>query len=61
MRAEVKRQKGNPSLINPDVPVHLVVDHSVQVDMAGNDQALAYNIKKEFERNQERYHFLKWA
>ncbi len=61
MRAEVKRQGGNPSLINPDVPVHLVVDHSVQVDMAGNDQALAYNIKKEFERNQERYHFLKWA
>ena len=61
MRAEVKKKGGDPNIINPDVPVHLVVDHSVQVDMSGSNEALEYNIRKEFERNKERYHFLKWA
>lgn len=61
MRDAVKAQHGNVSTINPEVPVHLVIDHSVQVDHSGNDEAFEYNIKKEFERNQERYTFLKWA
>ncbi|KRL42335.1 aconitate hydratase AcnA [Liquorilactobacillus nagelii] len=61
MREEVQKRGGDPTVINPDVPVHLVIDHSVQVDMAGNEAALEYNIKQEFKRNQERYSFLKWA
>ncbi len=61
MRDAVKAQHGNVNTINPEVPVHLVIDHSVQVDHSGNDEAFEYNIKKEFERNQERYTFLKWA
>lgn len=61
MRDEVKKRGGDPQVINPDVPVHLVIDHSVQVDMAANQQAFDFNVKKEFERNHERYTFLKWA
>ncbi|GAJ27026.1 aconitate hydratase [Liquorilactobacillus sucicola DSM 21376 = JCM 15457] len=61
MREEVKRRGGDVKQINPDVPVHLVVDHSVQVDMAGSDEAFAYNVEQEFRRNKERYTFLKWA
>ncbi len=52
---------GDPSKINPEVPVDLVVDHSVQVDVAGIKQALQLNMKMEFQRNQERYKFLSWA
>lgn len=61
MRDEVKKRGGDPKTINPDVPVHLVIDHSVQVDMAANEQAFDFNVKQEFKRNHERYTFLKWA
>lgn len=47
--------------INPEVPVDLVIDHSVQVDYYGTGDALAENVKREFERNKERYQFLNWA
>lgn len=52
---------GDPRKINPEVPVDLVIDHSVQVDIAGIKQALQLNMKMEFQRNQERYKFLSWA
>ncbi|TGB00406.1 aconitate hydratase AcnA [Sporolactobacillus shoreae] len=52
---------GNPEKINPEKPVDLVVDHSVQVDRFGTNDALKFNMNKEFERNGERYKFLKWA
>jgi aconitate hydratase len=61
MRAAMKRAGGNPQRINPLVPVDLVIDHSVQVDDFGNRFALINNAKKEFERNRERYEFLKWG
>ena len=47
--------------INPEVPVDLVIDHSVQVDYYGTEDALSENVKREFERNKERYQFLNWA
>jgi aconitate hydratase len=49
------------SLINPHIPVDLIVDHSVQVDYWGSDVSLEQNVAKEYERNKERYTFLKWA
>ena len=52
---------GNPDDINPEVPVDLVIDHSVQVDQYGTDAALNANMDLEFERNAERYEFLHWA
>ncbi|GGC85906.1 aconitate hydratase AcnA [Enterococcus wangshanyuanii] len=52
---------GDPTAINPEVPVDLVIDHSVQVDVAGVKQALQLNMNMEFQRNQERYRFLSWA
>jgi aconitate hydratase A / 2-methylisocitrate dehydratase len=61
MRAAMKRAGGSPQRINPLVPVDLVIDHSVQVDDFGNRFALFNNAKKEFERNRERYEFLKWG
>lgn len=61
MRDAVVKAGGNPDLINPEIPVDLVIDHSVQVDFFGTDQALEQNIALEFERNNERYEFLKWA
>lgn len=61
MRDEMKRRGGDVEAINPDVPVHMVVDHSVQVDRAGSDDAFDFNVRREFERNNERYTFLKWA
>ena len=61
MRAAMKRAGGDPQRINPLVPVDLVIDHSVQVDDFGNRFALFNNAKKEFERNRERYEFLKWG
>lgn len=61
MRDAVVKLGGNPRVINPEIPVTLVVDHSVQVDCAGTKDSLAYNTEKEFERNHERYQFLKWA
>lgn len=61
MRDAVVKLGGDPKVINPEIPVTLVVDHSVQVDCAGTKESLAYNTEKEFERNHERYQFLKWA
>jgi aconitate hydratase len=61
MRAAMKRAGGDPQKINPLVPVDLVIDHSVQVDEFGSKFALFNNAEKEFERNRERYEFLKWG
>ena len=61
MRSAMARLGGDPEEINPRVPVHLVIDHSVQVDAFGQDQALFINEQKEFERNAERYEFLRWG
>jgi len=61
MRTAVKGLGGNPSIIEPLVPVDLVVDHSVQVDFYGSAQALQLNLDMEFKRNRERYQFLKWG
>jgi aconitate hydratase len=51
----------NPKVIEPLVPVDLVVDHSVQIDNYGNKNALDLNMKLEFKRNEERYQFMKWG
>lgn len=61
LRGEMVRQGGDPSRINPLIPVDLVIDHSVQVDYYGNKDAYNRNVDKEYERNSERYRFLKWA
>ena len=61
MRAAMKRLGGDPRKINPLVPVDLVIDHSVQVDFFGAADSLAKNVDIEFERNAERYAFLRWG
>jgi len=61
MRSAVSALGRNPTLIEPLVPVDLVVDHSVQVDFFGSGQAMQLNLDREFERNRERYEFLKWG
>ena len=61
MRDAMKKLGGDPNLINPLVKCDLVIDHSVQVDAFGSATALTINAQKEFERNQERYEFLKWG
>src|SRR3954471_1435823 len=61
MRSAVSRVGKNPKIIEPLVPVDLVVDHSVQVDFAGTADAMARNLEMEFQRNRERYQFLKWG
>ena len=61
MRAAVANLKADPKIIEPLVPVDLVVDHSVQVDFAGSPEALGLNLDMEFKRNRERYEFLKWG
>jgi aconitate hydratase len=61
MRSAVKRLNGDPKIIEPLVPVDLVVDHSVQVDFFGSARALQLNLDMEFKRNRERYQFLKWG
>jgi aconitate hydratase len=61
MRTAVKRLGGDPRKINPLVPVDLVIDHSVQVDVAGMPEALRRNSEIEFERNRERFEFLRWG
>jgi aconitate hydratase len=61
MRAEAKRQDFDPARIEPLVPVDLVVDHSIVVDVHNSTDALRRNMEIEFERNGERYTFLKWA
>ncbi|MEK5185028.1 aconitate hydratase AcnA [Solibacillus sp. FSL R5-0691] len=61
LRSAMKEMGGDPAKINPAIPVDLVIDHSVQVDKYGNAAALQANMDLEFERNAERYNFLKWA
>src|SRR5215469_1016145 len=61
MRDAVKRLSGNPAKVNPLQPADLVIDHSVQVDSFGSSAAFATNAQMEFERNQERYLFLRWG
>ena len=61
MRTAIARLGGSPRSINPLVPVDLVIDHSVQVDFFANPDALQRNTEMEFQRNHERYAFLKWG
>src|SRR5262245_696018 len=61
MRDAMKTLGGDPSKINPLVPVDLVIDHSVQVDFFGSADAFARNVEIEYERNKERYEFLRWG
>ncbi len=61
MRDAMVSLGGDPTLINPLAPVELVIDHSVQVDVFGSDDAIEKNVEIEFERNQERYSFLRWG
>jgi len=61
MRDAVARNGGDPARINPQIPVDLVIDHSVMVDQYGNPGAFAANVDKEMERNRERYAFLRWG
>jgi aconitate hydratase len=61
MRSAMRRLGGDPKKINPLIPVDLVIDHSVQVDYFGSDGALQANVELEFERNRERYEFLRWG
>ena len=60
MRSAVARLGGDPQQVNPVVPVDLVIDHSVQVDFFASPEALQRNTEIEFQRNRERYEFLKW-
>ncbi len=61
LRSAMAEMGGDPQDINPEIPVDLVIDHSVQVDQYGTPEALEANMKLEFERNAERYEFLNWA
>ncbi|MCB1103942.1 MAG: aconitate hydratase [Opitutaceae bacterium] len=61
MRSAVHKLGKDPKIIEPLVPVDLVVDHSVQVDFAGSPEAFAKNLELEFSRNRERYQFVKWG
>lgn len=61
LRSAMARLGGDPKQINPQVPVDLVIDHSVQVDRFGSKFALMFNAEREFVRNRERYEFLKWG
>ncbi len=61
MRSATERLGADPGILEPLVPVDLVIDHSVQVDYAGSEEAYQRNMEKEFERNEQRYRFLKWG
>ena len=61
MRSAMQRLGGDPKKINPLIPVDLVIDHSVQVDRFGSEDALIDNVALEFKRNNERYEFLRWG
>lgn len=61
LRAEMSRKGKDPKKISPLIPVDLVIDHSVQVDFFGTNYSYQRNVEKEYERNSERYRFLKWA
>jgi len=61
LRSEVARKGGDPQRVNPDLMVDLVIDHSVQVDSFGAADSFRINVDREYERNGERYAFLRWA
>jgi len=61
MRSAVHRLGGDPKKVNPLIPVDLVIDHSIQVDFYGTPDAAAKNLELEFQRNKERYQFLRWG
>ena len=61
MRDAMEDLGGNPSAINPLVDVDLIIDHSVQVDAFGNQRAFEVNAERDYERNGERYAFLRWG
>ncbi len=61
MRDAVAKRGGDPAKINPQIPVDLIIDHSVMVDQYGNASAFSANVEKEMERNRERYTFLRWG
>lgn len=61
LRQQLMEKGIDPARVNPEIPVDLVIDHSVQVDYFRSDTAFANNLQLEYERNQERYEFLKWA
>ena len=61
LRSAMVAMNGDPGVINPRVPVDLVIDHSIQVDTFGSSDALKKNMEIEFKRNRERYEFLKWG
>ena len=61
MRSAVAELGGDAQMIEPLVPVDLVIDHSIQVDAYGTENAFQFNTRREFERNKERYEFLKWG
>src|SRR5579862_4332328 len=61
MRDAMRDQNGDPAKINPQIPVELVIDHSVQVDEFASRLAIGRNVELEFERNKERYAFLRWG
>ena len=61
MRDAIEQLGGDPAQINPQVPVELVIDHSIQVDVFGEPRAFQHNAELEFARNRERYAFLRWG
>ena len=61
LRAQAAKKGKNPDMINPLIPVDLVIDHSVQVDYFGTEYSYLRNMEEEYKRNSERYEFLKWA
>ena len=61
LRTSMSQLGGSPAVINPKIPVDLIIDHSIQVDSFGMSNSLQINMEKEFERNRERYEFLKWG
>ena len=61
MREAYQNMGGNPDAINPQVPAELVIDHSVQIDVYGEPMAFDLNVEREYERNGERYQFLRWG
>lgn len=61
LRSAMARMGGDVSKVNPLIRADLVIDHSVQIDAYGSDDAMAHNVRREFERNAERYRFLKWG
>lgn len=61
MRDAVAEKGSDPKQVNPKIPVDLVIDHSVIIESSGTDEAFEENVAREFERNEERYRFIKWA